>query len=125
MKLPADHQSECESLKYRLQELTQNRSVDELLQYVVKGTLNRPHTALTQILLLDACDQHEACPRRRRRVAGAQTHHAHFPDQKARIATPGLSRRLSVYEISQLGDEIPQIANPHTQAGGRIISNTP
>jgi hypothetical protein len=62
MNLPENYQPEYESLKYRLLELAQIHSVDALLQYVVKGALNRPHTALTQIWLVDPCGQHEACP---------------------------------------------------------------
>jgi transcriptional regulator with GAF, ATPase, and Fis domain len=62
--LPPDYQPDLESAKYRLLELAQIRSVDDILQYVVDGTRNRPHSALVQIWLVDKCDQQEFCLQR-------------------------------------------------------------
>jgi transcriptional regulator with GAF, ATPase, and Fis domain len=82
MNLPKDYQPEFDSIKYHLLEIAQIRSVDNLLQYVARGTLNRPHTALTQIWLVAPCE-HEDCPRQLE--CANQTTCLHLASQAGRV----------------------------------------
>jgi transcriptional regulator with GAF, ATPase, and Fis domain len=61
LKLDADYRPEFDSLRERLLELAQIRSVDQLLRRVVTLLAERPHVALARIWLVDKGDRCGGC----------------------------------------------------------------
>ncbi len=57
----ADYHPEFESLKERLLELTQLRSIDDSLRHVVNVLAQRPHVALARLWLVDKGDLCSSC----------------------------------------------------------------
>jgi transcriptional regulator with GAF, ATPase, and Fis domain len=56
-----DYKPEFESMKDRLLELAQQRSVDSLLKFMVNGAAARPHVALARIWLIEKGDICKTC----------------------------------------------------------------
>ena len=62
MELPSDYAPDFESLRNLVLDMARERSVDELLQKIVKRLAGRPHVALARIWLIEPGDLCGTCP---------------------------------------------------------------